>query len=139
MRYSLKQAAEVTGKGKTTIHRDIKTGRLSASKDEHGRVWIDASELHRLYPLAIPESVPWNVPDGTRMALLEQEVEHLKRMLERERQVSDDLTHRLDAESEERRRLNRLLTHQLEESEKAESTFTEELPRLIRKLFRRHQ
>lgn len=118
-RYSLKQAAEATGKGKTTIHRDIKAGRLSASKDEHGRIWIDASELHRLYPPAVPESVPRNDPDGMRVALLEQEVEHLRAMLERERQVSADLSRRLDAEAEERRRLTRLLTHQPEESEKA--------------------
>jgi hypothetical protein len=136
MRYSLKQAAEAAGRGKTTIHRDIKAGRLSATKDEHGRMWIDASELHRLYPPVVPESVPGNVPHGIRVALLEQEVEHLRQMLERERQVSDDLAHRLDVEAEERRRLTCLLTHQLEPEKSAPvSTFTEGLPSLMGKLF----
>jgi predicted site-specific integrase-resolvase len=134
MQYSLKQAAEVTGKGKTTIHRDIKAGRLSASKDEHGRVWIDASELHRLYPPAIPESVPGNIPNGTRVALLEQEVEHLKAMLERERQVSDDLARRLDTESEERRKLTALLTHQPASTPAAaERSFVDRLANLFKK------
>lgn len=136
MRYSLRQAAEATGRGKTTIYRDIKAGRLSATKDEHGRMWIDVSELYRLYPPVAPESVSGNVSTGTRVALLEQEVEHLKRMLERERQVSDDLACRLDAETEERRRLTHLLTHQLEpEKSVLVSTSTAGLLGVIEKLF----
>lgn len=111
-RYSLKQAAEAVGKGKTTIHRDIKAGRLSASKDDKGRVWIDAAELHRVYPPIVPQEQPRNEPDGTKVALLEQEVEHLRAMLDRERQACADLARRLDQEAEERRRLTALLTHQ---------------------------
>jgi hypothetical protein len=114
-RYTLKQAAEVTGRGKTSIHRDIRSGRLSASKDEQGRLWVDAAELHRVYPSAVPPersgTVP-SVPDGTAMALLEQQVEHLRALLDRERQVSADLSRRLDEEAQERRKLTALLTHQ---------------------------
>jgi hypothetical protein len=114
MRYSLRQAAEAVGRGKTSIHRDIKAGRLSASKDDHGRVWIDVAELHRVYPPKVPAEQPRNEPDGTKLALLEQEVEHLKAMLEREKEACRDLARRLDAEAEERRRLMALLTHQVE-------------------------
>lgn len=115
-RYSLKQAAEAVGKAKSSIHRDIKAGRISAMKDEHGRVWIDAAELHRVYPPKVEagRSVEQagNEPGGTKLALLEQEVEHLKAMLEREKEACRDLARRLDAEAEERRRLTALLVHQ---------------------------
>lgn len=113
-RYSMKQAAEAAGKAKSSIHRDIKAGKLSASKDEHGRVWIDAAELHRVYPSKVPAEQSRNEPDGTKLALLEQEVEHLKAMLEREKEACRDLARRLDDESAERRRLMALLTHQAE-------------------------
>lgn len=118
MRYSLKQAAEAVGKGKTTIHRDVKAGRLSASKDERGRLWIDAAELHRVYPPVavsdVPPVIPRNEPDGLRVVLLEREVEHLRAMLEREREACRDLGRRLDDEAAERRRLTALLTHHAE-------------------------
>jgi hypothetical protein len=117
-RYSLKQAAEAAGKAKSSIHRDIKSGKLSAAKDEHGRVWIDAAELHRVYPAKRSTEHPveqaGNGPGGTKLALLEQEVEHLKAMLEREKDACRDLARRLDAEAEERRRLTALLVHQAE-------------------------
>src|SRR3954447_3114294 len=53
MRYSLAQAATATGKGRSTILRSIKAGRLSANRDALTQAWmIDAAELHRLYPPA---------------------------------------------------------------------------------------
>jgi chromosome segregation ATPase len=47
---SLKQAALRVGKGKSTLQRDIKAGRLSAPRDEKGRYKIDPAELARAYP-----------------------------------------------------------------------------------------
>ena len=47
--YSVKQAAEATGKTKPTILRAIQANRIAARKDEHGRWQIDPAELDRVY------------------------------------------------------------------------------------------
>lgn len=52
MKYSLSDAAKAAGKNKTTIQRAIKSGRVSASKNDLGAYEIDASELHRVFPVA---------------------------------------------------------------------------------------
>lgn len=48
---SLRQAAELTGKSKSTLTRAIKTGRLSATRDAEGVYAIDPAELARVYPI----------------------------------------------------------------------------------------
>lgn len=50
MVYTLGEAAKATGKSKATISKAIKSGRISARKDETGTFHIDPSELHRVYP-----------------------------------------------------------------------------------------
>lgn len=50
MVYTLGEAAKATGKSKATISKAIKSGRISAQKDEIGTFHIDPSELHRVYP-----------------------------------------------------------------------------------------
>lgn len=47
---TLRQAAELTGKSKSTLTRAIKSGRLSASRDGEGIYAIDPAELARAYP-----------------------------------------------------------------------------------------
>jgi excisionase family DNA binding protein len=46
---SLKEAAQRVGVNKTTLLRQIKCGRLSASRTETGLWTIDAAELFRVY------------------------------------------------------------------------------------------
>lgn len=53
MVYTLGEAAKATGKSKATISKAIKSGRISAHKDEIGTFHIDPSELHRVYPLTV--------------------------------------------------------------------------------------
>ena len=48
--YSLKQAADAVGRGKPAILKAIKSGRISAKKDDNGQWLIDPAELHRVYP-----------------------------------------------------------------------------------------
>lgn len=50
MSYTLGEAAKAVGKSKTTLHRAIKSGKISASKADDGSYVIEPSELHRLYP-----------------------------------------------------------------------------------------
>ena len=48
MPYSMSKAARVAGVSKTTMHKWIKSGKLSASKDDTGTYSIDESELSRV-------------------------------------------------------------------------------------------
>jgi excisionase family DNA binding protein len=119
MLYTLGTAAKATGKSKSTIHRAIKNGRISATCDEAGVYRIDPSELHRIFqPVsqtssAEPALTQDETPNETH--LLRREVELLNEERERERkqlqETISDLRHRLDEEASERRKLTLLLTH----------------------------
>src|ERR1700738_5252381 len=50
MAYTLGQAAKAVGMSKTSILRSIKTGRISAGRDEFGQWAIEPCELHRVHP-----------------------------------------------------------------------------------------
>lgn len=47
---SVAQAAALIGKSKSTLLRAVKSGRVSASRDDAGALWLDPSELMRVYP-----------------------------------------------------------------------------------------
>jgi hypothetical protein len=55
MVYTLGDAAKATGKSKATISKAIKSGRISATKDETGTFQIDPAELHRVYPPTVSD------------------------------------------------------------------------------------
>ena len=52
MSYTLGTAARATGLSKSTIHRAIKAGRVSAGRSDTGDYAIDPAELHRVFPPA---------------------------------------------------------------------------------------
>jgi hypothetical protein len=110
MDFSLSAAAKVTGKGKSTIHNAIKTGKLSARREEDGTYRIDSSELARVFKLNVPANAqaddpePTREPQGTEVAVLRVKVAMLEDQLARERDTSretlDDLRKRLDRAEE---------------------------------------
>ena len=110
MTYTLGTAAKATGKSKPTIQRAIKSGRISAKKNENGTYAIDPAELHRVYPAVTSNSndngtvKQSETPNSNTM--LQREIELLREQLDRERDTVTDLRRRLDAESEERRSAN---------------------------------
>ena len=121
MLLSVKQAAEATGKSKPTILRAIQSHRISATKDELSGAWmIDPAELHRVYPPASVQQVRTEPmtqdASADEAASLRRELALLTAEREREREQLqariDDLSRRLDAEGEERRRLTAILTDQ---------------------------
>jgi hypothetical protein len=91
MSYTLGDAAKATGKSKTTLHRAIKSGRISASKAEDGSYAIDPSELHRVFPAVTVEtpSVPLLRNDmehhGNTLETLRIKLEMQEKERERER------------------------------------------------------
>lgn len=92
MKLTLNKAAQTCGRAKSTLIDAIKSGRLSAPKDDRGRYAIDPAELHRAFPFDMtdhPEPVPnrpleplpttpENYPNAEA---LEREIELLREML----------------------------------------------------------
>ena len=109
MEYTLNGAAKATGKGKSTLHRAIKTGKLSARRTDEGSYLIDAAELARVFPVEPHGPSPWDnaalndtPPEqpGVAVAVLQVRVEMLEAQLVRERETVDDLRKRLDRAEE---------------------------------------
>jgi hypothetical protein len=114
MKYTLGKAALATGKSKTTLHRAITSGKLSAVRNTDGEYEIDPAELMRVYEIVTPE--PQKQSDMERSVtanetlVLRAEIEGLKQQLALVKDERDDLRRRLDEDSAERRRLTLLLT-----------------------------
>jgi hypothetical protein len=112
MGYSLQQAAEATGKDPSTIWRSIKKGRISAKKSDAGTLDIDPAELHRVFPqVALKLAQQESLQEVASVGLVSENRE-LKAKVELLREMVDRLNGLLDKESEERRRLTLMLTHQ---------------------------
>lgn len=56
--YTLGTASKAVGKSKSTVLSAINSGKISASKDDHGQWQIDPAELHRLYAPTRSEEHP---------------------------------------------------------------------------------
>jgi excisionase family DNA binding protein len=129
MEYSLSAAAKVTGKAKSTLHRAIKSGKISARRADGGSYRIDAAELARVFRLERRGTSRWDDPEPAaepprdERAILAVKVAMLEAQLERERETVDDLRRRLDR-AEDR---IQLLTHQAAEPAPR--------PGLLRRLF----
>lgn len=100
MKMSLNQAAKTCSRAKSTVLDAIKSGRLSAPKDDKGRYQIDASELHRVFPFKATEQeelvfhrtqepTPTTQENHINVIGLEREVELLREMLEKAETNSD--------------------------------------------------
>ena len=117
----LAEAARLTGKNQSTIHRAMKTGRLSFSLGPGGEREIDPAELHRVFGVAVGGSPPRN--GATDAAGLHRnsaqggELAALQRLLDdRERTIADlreairDYRTRLDKSEADRERVQERLT-----------------------------
>lgn len=102
MGLSLRQAAELSGTSRSTIHRALKNGKLSGGRLEDGAWDIDPSELARVFPWDIAEPAQRDTTgqdrngSGERESVLAVRVEMLERQLDRERDTVEDLRKRLD-------------------------------------------
>lgn len=92
MALTLNQAAKTCGRSKSTLLDAIRSGRMSAPKDDRGRYAIDPAELHRAFPFQAPDRLAnqssgpqpttlWNHPTTLPDRSLEREVELLREML----------------------------------------------------------
>lgn len=92
MAYTLGEAAKAAGKSKPTILNAIKTGKISAKKDEQQRWQIEPVELHRVYPPTDQFNSKRDVLDNhTEPAVLQAEINGLKAQLELLKSEHEDL------------------------------------------------
>jgi hypothetical protein len=129
--FTISEAAKQTGLTRAGIHKAIKTGRLSATKDDSGNFQIDAAELFRVYNQVDRNSTqqPINSQDTVDYKLMEQRLEFTEKLLRQVENERDSLRTSLN-------QAMALITHQQpQESQKAESQPVESL--LFKKLFGR--
>ena len=91
MALTLNQAAKACGRSKSTLLNAIRSGRMSAPKDDRSRYAIDPAELHRAFPFQAPDRSVDRFPEpqptlGNHQTTpaergLEREVELLREML----------------------------------------------------------
>ena len=92
MALTLNQAAKACGRSKSTLLDAIRSGRMSAPKDDRGRYAIDPAELHRAFPFQAPDRSADRFPEPQPTILgnhpttltdrgLEREIELLREML----------------------------------------------------------
>lgn len=126
--FTLNQASKACDKSKSAILNAIRTGRLSATRNELGRWEIQPCELFRVYPSTTVDyqvesgraehHLPLNDQTSTihlleKIARYEEQLKGVDRLLKQVESERDDLRARLDEESSERRRLSQMLiTHQ---------------------------
>ena len=97
--YSLGTAAKATGLAKSTIHRAIKAGKISARSKDSSGYEIDPAELHRVFPLAtqpaaepaVERSATPDTDTEHRLALALAELASTKEILDIERRRAEEL------------------------------------------------
>jgi hypothetical protein len=111
---SISEAARLTGKGRATIQRHIKNGKLSVGKDAAGNPVIDTSELVRVYGVIqvtdTPPTESTSQLEAVTIQLLQEQLraahereEWLKGQLEAEQERSRELERRMLPPGEERK------------------------------------
>jgi hypothetical protein len=101
MGLSLRQAADLCGKGRSTLHRALQSGKLSGTKGDHGEWSIDGAELARVFPWDTKRhdqreatGHPMDTPNDSEIMAVK--VTMLEKQLEREQETVADLRKRLD-------------------------------------------
>lgn len=139
MYHTLSEAAKVTGKSKTTLTRAIKSGKLSARKNDDGNYEIDPAELNRAFENTIAKktakdnkkkNTSTKTTSTKTTSTRNVDLEILQNKLEsKEEQISlkDDLIEQLKAE---RDRVYGLITDQRDRSETTEEMLNKEIEAL---------
>lgn len=109
MGIGLREAESLTGLGRSSLLKAIRSGKLSARQTGKGGPWeVEVSELQRVYALKVPEvgSDRAEIEVGTA----EVERDLLRQQLRMMEETVSDLRARLTRSDEERTRLTLMLT-----------------------------
>ena len=113
MPITLLEAAKLCGLDKSTLRKAVRDGRISGTRDDSGKWWVEPCEVERVYPvnpaadpLANPRaSTPGSAPDAATdmlvktlreaLARLEKDVDRERERADQERERNDQLTSEL--------------------------------------------
>jgi hypothetical protein len=106
------EAARMVGRDVSTLHRMMKSGRLSYTTDSSGRRRLDPAELGRLFEISSMHGNGATHSMDSRQAQSGDAMQVVALQRERDLLLDQvtDLRRRLDLEAEERRRLTAVLT-----------------------------
>ncbi len=101
MELSLGAAARLVGTSKSTLTRAVRSGRLSATRDDAGSYRINVAELTRVYPVAQPREPVAVAHHATptpdpQVAVLETELRGLRELLAEVRESRDGLARQVE-------------------------------------------
>lgn len=122
MQYTAGKAAEATGKNIATITRAIKSGKISAQKDASGAWRIDASELHRAFPLNVQDlrkpkmqtdAIPLQEQGQPQTTALEQELAALRERVAAQSELLEERASQISDLKEDRDRWRQQATNLL--------------------------
>jgi hypothetical protein len=115
---TLTEAAKAVGMSRAGLFKAVKRGNVSASKDDNGHYLIDPAELFRVYQPVNVVDVSSKQKETEKLTVeapeLTAKIEAMAALLDQVKSERDYLRNQLDKETEERRRLTNLLTHQPE-------------------------
>ena len=106
MGLTIRQAAAMCGKSRSTIHRALGKGKMSGQQDNDGTWSIDPSELARVFPWDVSGQGKRDTTDtpetsiGTAEAVLAAKVEMYEAQAQRDHEAIEDLRRRLDRAEE---------------------------------------
>jgi len=90
----LKEAARLTGKNQSTIHRAMKKNKLSYTVNDDGERVIDVAELNRVFQINTNESSARNDNDDLQARV--EEIARLRLQLESEQEKQGVFRERLE-------------------------------------------
>jgi Helix-turn-helix domain len=112
---TLSEAAKWAGKGRPTVWRAIKQGKLSARRNDDGQWMIDPAELARVYQAVVSDNVPLKQGaiafETPETAALQQIIALLERQLEDTQAQREDLKKERDRLLGMVESQTRLITH----------------------------
>lgn len=94
--YTLGEASRTLGKAKSTLSRDIKIGKLSATRQPNGQLLIDPAELARVYESNGSNGSIRNEPEPLEQHLFERLLAEKDVRIAELQADKEDLRRRLD-------------------------------------------
>jgi len=109
---STREAALELGVSSRQIQKLIKTGKLSAERNESGNYLIDKSEFYRAFPEAFNTRTNTNNNEQWSRTVRDYEIKHLEAMLAEKTQQNEFLQKQLESSTLEKTRLLDAISNQ---------------------------